>query len=61
MWTDGDVGDLHRMAEKLGLKRTYFQNKSGFPHYDVIPMKRAQAIKWGAVFMPLKEWIKKCQ
>jgi hypothetical protein len=58
MWTDGDIEELHQMAEKIGLKRKYFQDKPKFPHYDIIPSKRKLAIKNGAQFKPLKEWLK---
>jgi hypothetical protein len=57
MWTDGDVEELHIFAEKLGLKRGYFQNKRTLQHYDIIPTKRKAALKMGAVYMPLKTWL----
>ena len=51
MWTDGsDLEELHAFAEKIGLKREYFQNKPRFPHYDVIPRTRRKALKNGATF-----------
>lgn len=40
--------ELHAMAEAIGLKREWFQNK-GTPHYDVCQAKRAKAIELGAV------------
>jgi hypothetical protein len=58
MWTDGNIEDLHQMAKRLGLKREYFQDKPGFPHYDIIPIKRKLALKLGAQFTPLKEWFR---
>lgn len=36
--------ELHAMAAKLGLKRTWFQGN----HYDVSETKRCEAIKLGA-------------
>jgi len=59
MWTDGDLEELHAMAEKLGLKRDYFQNHIFLPHYDLIPKKRELAIKKGATPVSLKSWIRK--
>lgn len=56
MWCDGDLEELHQMAESMGLKRAYFQNKKGFPHYDIIPSKRTLALKNGAVEMSLRDW-----
>ncbi len=40
--------ELHAMADKLGLKRAWFQTGS-FDHYDIVPTKRALAIQHGAV------------
>ena len=59
MWTDGDIEELHEFAEKLGLKRRWFQNKKRLPHYDLVPTKRAIALRMGARFIPLREWYKK--
>jgi len=47
MWTDGPIEELHEFADKLGLKRSWFQNKKRFPHYDVVPSKRAMALGMG--------------
>ena len=40
--------ELHEMARKLKLKRSWFQDKS-VPHYDLVANKRREAIKAGAV------------
>lgn len=40
--------ELHAMADRMGLKRAWFQPKS-FPHYDLSQSKRKQAICLGAV------------
>lgn len=45
---DGDLEELHQLAESIGLKRAWFQPKS-VPHYDVTPSKRALAVANGAV------------
>ena len=58
MWTDGNIEELHEFAKKIGLKTSYFQDKPNFPHYDIIPTKRDMAIKKGAQYMPLKNWLK---
>jgi hypothetical protein len=37
------------MADKVGMKREWFQNKTHFPHYDLQPAKRKLAVKYGAI------------
>ena len=49
--------ELHEMAAKLGLKRSWFQDKS-IPHYDVSKGKRAKAIKLGAIEVSPQELVK---
>jgi hypothetical protein len=41
--------ELHAMAEKIGLKRGWFQDKASTPHYDVCQATREKAIAMGAV------------
>lgn len=48
MTCDGDLEELHRMAERIGLKRAYFQPQHLLPHYDLTPSKRALAVRYGA-------------
>ncbi len=61
MWasTPQQLEELHEMARRIGLRRNYFQNRAGFPHYDMVPSKRALAMMNGAEFMPLRDWIKR--
>lgn len=42
------VEELHKFARRLGLKRSWFQNKS-LPHYDLTTGMRFKAIRLGAV------------
>lgn len=42
------LDELHEMADKLGLKRSWFQDKS-IPHYDVSKSIRAKAVELGAI------------
>ena len=42
------LDELHKMADNIGLKRKWFQNK-GTPHYDICQSKRVEAILAGAV------------
>lgn len=53
--------ELHEMAAAIGLKREYFQSRPGpnrnLDHYDLIPPKRAMAIKHGAVEETLQQFM----
>lgn len=40
--------ELHAMADKLGLKREWFQNH-GTPHYDICMSRRVDAIGYGCI------------
>ena len=43
------LDELHAMAQRLGLPRRAFQNKTSGAHYDVTTELRAQALALGAV------------
>jgi len=45
---DGDVGELHKFAKLIGLRRLWFQGNTQYPHYDLTVYKRELAIKNGA-------------
>lgn len=47
--------ELHEMADKIGVKRKWFQGHDNRPHYDICKTKRALAIKNGAVEVSPKE------
>lgn len=50
MFTDTlDLAELHRMAEAIGMKRSWFQDSRAAPHYDLVPGRRAAAVALGAV------------
>lgn len=49
--------ELHEMADQLGLKREWFQDRPGFPHYDICQTKKAQAIKLGAVEVTTRDMV----
>lgn len=43
------VAELHDMAQRLELKREWFQvSRNGMPHYDICQSKRAAAVLLGA-------------
>lgn len=43
------LGELHVMADKIGVARRNFQNDASTPHYDICKAKRAIAVKHGAI------------
>lgn len=53
--------ELHEMAERLGLRRTWYQAppKASWPHYDVSLSKRREAERLGAVAITQRELILK--
>ncbi len=62
LWADSDA-ELHAIALCLHLPRTWLQISRGrfgdFKAYDVSPSKRALALRYGAEYMPLREWIRR--
>lgn len=57
MFTDGDIEELHEMAEAIGMKRSWFQDKR-IKHYDLRASRRQKAIKLGAVEVSRREAVK---
>lgn len=56
MFTDSlDLEELHRFAERIGMRRAWFQPHRVAPHYDLTPSRRAMAIRLGAVFVERRE------
>lgn len=43
------LDELHAMAERIGMKREWFQADGSTPHYDVSLTRRALAVKAGAI------------
>lgn len=49
MFTDQvSLDELHEMAALIGLKRAWFQDKPGHPHYDLTESRRNVAVDAGA-------------
>lgn len=44
-----DLGKLHVLATRIGMKLNWFQGKASTPHYDLTASRRAAAITAGAV------------
>lgn len=65
MATDGDLEELHQMADKIGIKRKWFQNdyqgtEYHSPHYDICQSKKKLALEFGAVEINDRELVKLC-
>lgn len=45
--SDQNEQELHDFAQKIGLKKSYFQPRS-YPHYDVTTTVRERALQQGA-------------
>ena len=67
-WTGGghmqaDTADeLHAMAERLGLRRAWFQSKPARPwhdHYDLTRQRRERAIELGAIPVGRREAVRR--
>lgn len=43
------LAELHAMAAAIGMRREWFQDRDGFPHYDLVPSRRMRAVELGAV------------
>jgi len=56
--TADSLSELFAFADKLGLRRSWYQPKST-PHFDLTPKRRARALELGAVFVPAKEQARK--
>jgi len=56
-----EENELHAMADRIGLKRSYFQKHKLLPHYDLTPNKRREAILSGAQSVDMKFVVKYMQ
>ncbi len=55
MIADSDE-ELHAMADKLGISRSYFQKEGTYKrHYDITTSKRVLAIKAGAISIRMSD------
>jgi Protein of unknown function (DUF4031) len=50
-----DLDALHAMADRIGLKRAWFQGDKTFAHYDLTASKRRLAREAGAIDIELGE------
>src|ERR1051326_6700758 len=59
MATDGPLSELYQVAAKLGLRRSWFQDKPTYPHYDLTPGKHARALRFGARAVSTHELVRR--
>ena len=55
------TNELHAFAIKIGLNRTWFQDRPGFPHYDLTRRIRGVAIGAGAIehtACEMRDWLR---
>lgn len=56
MFTDSlDLEELHVFAERIGMKRAWFQESRVAPHYDLTQSRRALAVSLGAIELGRRE------
>ncbi len=48
MYADS-LEELHGMASRIGMRRSWFQDRASLPHYDLVASSRALAVRLGAV------------
>jgi hypothetical protein len=41
--------ELHSLAQRIGLKRAWFQDHWSLPHYDLVGSRRSAAVRLGAI------------
>src|SRR5258708_836261 len=51
--------ELHAFALSLGCRRSWFQNDSSIPHYDLDELRRRRAVKLGALEIDRKELVRR--
>jgi hypothetical protein len=51
LFSDGDEAELHEFADRMGLKRSWFQQppRAKWKHYDITAAQRYKAVRMGAV------------
>lgn len=57
--TADTLDELHAFAERIGMRREWFQNHTVAPHYDLSPKRHAHALRLGALLVPMREQIRR--
>lgn len=55
-----DLEDLHKLADTIGLQRSWFKYDNPLPCYYVTPEMRMRAVQNGAVEITSTEMIQRC-
>lgn len=55
--TADTLDELHAMADRIGLRRSWFQDKPRFPHYDLSPSMRVRAVAAGATEVTTRQMV----
>ena len=53
------LDELHEFAKQIGMRRSWFQNDSRLPHYDLTENRRRMAVKLGAVELDRRGFVSK--
>lgn len=56
LWAD-TLEELHHFARAIDLRKAWFQDRPGFPHYDLTAGRRQAALERGATEMDVKTWL----
>jgi hypothetical protein len=57
--SDASLGELHTFAQRIGLKRAWFQDHWKYPHYDLTTKRMAsKAIRCGARRVTPREFLR---
>lgn len=58
LWSStNDAVEVLVFGHDIGLRLSWFQDRPGFPHFDVMPVYRRKAIEAGAQEKSLREWL----
>ena len=58
--SDTSLEELHKFAQRIGLKRCWFQESRTHPHYDLTTSSAyTRALRHGAVYVTPKQLIKR--
>lgn len=57
LWTDGPIEELHAFARRIGMKRSWFQDRPRWPHYDLTGHMPDRAIRAGAKLVTIREYM----